>query len=248
MSHTAELADYIIVPPMPLEMVDATFTLDYMTQLGTGYGFAESYAQYSPAIARPPEGAELIEPWRFLVGLGQRLGYSFTLPNAVGDQKTVTAETSSEQVFELLAAPARVPLEEVKAHPGGNLFPDPPARVLPKDEGWKGRLDIGNAEMLTDLTAIGRDGARHHADDGKFPFRLLCRRERHVYNSSCNLAATNRGRPWNPAFMNPEDLAELGLADGDPVWIESALDSVPAIVASEPGLRRGMVSMAWSRR
>jgi len=245
MSHTAELADYIIVPPMPLEMPDATFILEFTTQLGVGYGYGNSYAQYSPAVATPPPGAELIEQWRFLVGVGERMGFAFSQPDAEGVEHGVTAETSSDQVLELLAAKGRIPFAQVKANPGGTVFPDPPVHVLPRDEGWEGRLDIGNAEMMADLAAIDREGARRHADDDAFPLRLLCRRERHVYNTACNFEATNRGRHYNPAFMHPEDLAELGLVEGDEIRIESALDSVPAIVAAETNLRRGMVSMAW---
>lgn len=245
MSHTAELADYVIVPPMPLEMVDATFTLDQTTALGTGYGYDQTYAQWSPAVATPPAGAELIEPWRFIVGVGERMGFAFSLTDRDGTEHTITTATESEQVLRLLAAHSRIGIDEIIARPGGARFPEAAVRVLPKQEGWTGRLDIGNPEMLADLAAVERQGMLHHPSDESFPLRLLCRRQRHTYNSTCNVTATNRGKGWNPAYLNPSDLAELGLVEGDEVLIESVLDAVPAVVAADPGLRPGMVSMSW---
>jgi anaerobic selenocysteine-containing dehydrogenase len=51
----------------------------------------------------------------------------------------------------------------------------------------------------------------------------------------------------NPAFVHPEDLAQLGLEAGDLVWIRSARSSIPAVVRPDDTLRRGLVSMthAW---
>ena len=49
-----------------------------------------------------------------------------------------------------------------------------------------------------------------------------------------------RGRHHNPAFMNPLDLAELGLHEGDIVRIASRYGEIPAIVEAEDGIRRGV--------
>ena len=53
-----------------------------------------------------------------------------------------------------------------------------------------------------------------------------------------------RGRTYNPAFMHPDDLAELDLSPGDTVEIRSAYDAVVGIVEADDDLRRGVVSMS----
>jgi anaerobic selenocysteine-containing dehydrogenase len=45
--------------------------------------------------------------------------------------------------------------------------------------------------------------------------------------------------------MNPGDIAYLGLAEGATVRIRSSRSSIPAILAADPDLRRGVVSMAF---
>src|SRR5262249_48889822 len=47
----------------------------------------------------------------------------------------------------------------------------------------------------------------------------------------------------NPCFVQPDDLTALGLHDGDVVDITSDHGRVTAVVASDPTLRRGVVSM-----
>jgi anaerobic selenocysteine-containing dehydrogenase len=66
-----------------------------------------------------------------------------------------------------------------------------------------------------------------------------------VYNSSGrDIAALHRGRPYNPAYLHPDDLAELGVVEGDVVRIESDRASILGVAAAAPELRRGVLSMA----
>jgi anaerobic selenocysteine-containing dehydrogenase len=50
--------------------------------------------------------------------------------------------------------------------------------------------------------------------------------------------------PYNPCSLNPDDLAELGLADGDLVRVTSDHGSVAAVVQADRTLRRGAVSLS----
>jgi anaerobic selenocysteine-containing dehydrogenase len=45
--------------------------------------------------------------------------------------------------------------------------------------------------------------------------------------------------------MNPDDIACLGLAEGATDRIQSSRSSIVAVLASDPDLRRGAVSMAF---
>jgi anaerobic selenocysteine-containing dehydrogenase len=48
----------------------------------------------------------------------------------------------------------------------------------------------------------------------------------------------------NPAYINPEDLAELNIEDGEVISISSERGEIPAVVQSSPDIKRGVVSMA----
>ncbi|QYB00094.1 hypothetical protein I1A62_03055 (plasmid) [Rhodococcus sp. USK10] len=114
--------------------------------------------------------------------------------------------------------------------------------VQPGDPDVLDRLDIGNGLMLTQLA--GHAGVVEVPRSDR-PYRLLCRRHLHVYNSSCNVTRTHRGVPYNPAYLHPDDMTELGLSDGTLVRISSDLSSITAVAMEDPALRTGMVSMAF---
>jgi len=46
--------------------------------------------------------------------------------------------------------------------------------------------------------------------------------------------------------MNPDDMAEYGIADGDIIEITSPRASLHAVVETAPDIRRGVISMAHS--
>ena len=116
--------------------------------------------------------------------------------------------------------------------------------MAPGDPASAERLDVGNAEMLGELAAVAREGARAAEVRGR-PFRLVSRRMPNVYNSSGrDIAALTRGRPYNPAFLHPDDLAALGLAEGDTVRIASDHASILGVAEAAPELRRGVLSMS----
>ena len=48
----------------------------------------------------------------------------------------------------------------------------------------------------------------------------------------------------NPAYMNPDDLAELGLSSGDLIEIASAHGSLPAVAEPADDVIPGVISMA----
>ena len=55
-----------------------------------------------------------------------------------------------------------------------------------------------------------------------------------------------KGGRHNPAFINPQDLASLGLVSGDAVELSSPYGVIPALVEEDGTLRRGVVSMSHS--
>jgi anaerobic selenocysteine-containing dehydrogenase len=246
MSETARLASYVIAPTMWLEAAGITLVQDYSTSMAPAYGYADSYAQYSAAVAAPPEGADVVEEWQFFYRLAKEMGLTLTLTGRmVGNTAPIELDMNeppdSDDILQMLARSGRVPLAEVKRHDGGALFPDPSVRVAPQDPEWTGRLEMGNTTLLAAL-----DEFAHPARPGppQLPFRLVPRRAQHVHNSSCNVPATNRGRPYNPAFLAPDDAAALGVSAEDLIEIHNRNGAIIAVAELDPGLRRGVVSMS----
>jgi anaerobic selenocysteine-containing dehydrogenase len=252
MSATAKLAHYVIAPKMPLEVAGTTQMQLDVTSLGfTGYGLEDSYAHYSPPVVDPPPGSDLIEEWEFFWGVAQRMGLQLSVTKLVFwpiEPLLLDMEVrpATDELLECLAQGSRIPLDEVKRHPHGALFPDPPQVVAPREPGWTGRLDVGNPDMMRDLqdiaAAVGSArGDTTTSDDGDL--RLIPRRVQHAYNSSHRDPATNHGKPYNPAFIHPNDVSRLGLVSGDIVEISSARASILAVVEVDATLREGLVSM-----
>jgi anaerobic selenocysteine-containing dehydrogenase len=246
MSETARLATYVVAPTVWLESAGITLVQDYSTSMAPAYGYGDSYAQYAPPAADPPAGADVIEEWKFFYELAKEMGIQPALAGRmVGTASRIELDLSppptSDDVLALLSRSGRVSLADVKQHDGGALFPEPAVHVAPQDPGWTGRLEFADSSMLTALAGFARpDPPGEHVP----PFRLVPRRAHHVHNSSCNVQATNRGRPYNPAFLAPDDAARLGLSAGDLIEIWNGNGAIIAVAEIDPGLRNGVVSMS----
>jgi anaerobic selenocysteine-containing dehydrogenase len=251
MSATAKLADYVIASKLPYEIAGTNLFNDFVSLFSNGLGQSRSYAQYTPPIVDPPDGADVVEDWNLLYRLAQGMnlqlelypGLGSLLPGGAPTYPDMARIPTFDEMLDLVHSGSRIPLEEVKRHPHGAFFPDPPVYVGEKDSGWQGRLDVGNAQMMSDLAASARDSARVPAPDTTFPFRLISRRLRHVHNSPG--VAIPEGRPrYNPAYVHPDELGRLDLEPGSLVRICSARSAVLAIVQSDSTVRPGVVSMA----
>jgi anaerobic selenocysteine-containing dehydrogenase len=96
--------------------------------------------------------------------------------------------------------------------------------------------------MLDELSTLLAEDSRSIERD--YPFRLVPRRMNNVLNSFGRRIPTLLRKPYNPAYLNPADMARLGLVDGDHVRIRSPHGEIEAIVEAESALRAGIVSMA----
>ncbi len=148
-------------------------------------------------------------------------------------------------LLELVRPATKVPIREVARHAGGRVFDEVDVRVAPPMPGGTARLDVAPPELLAILREVrAQERATTSAEDG-FTHRLVSRRVKHMCNSvGHDLSHSAREPAYNPAHLHPDDLVALGLASGDRVEIESEDGCVEAIVAAEPELRRGVVSMS----
>ena len=255
MSATSKFADYVIAPKLSLEVPGISVSSEAIEQTYVAHGYPEPYAQYTPAIVDPPPGADVIEEWEFFYGLSQRMGFNLTCypiraetgvlrENRSAFELDMTKRPSTDEVLDGLMNGSRIPLDEVRRHPHGKVFDDLEIRVGPADPDADGRLDVGNEDMLTELASI-RDAGLDDGQDIQFPFRLISRRLPNVYNSSGrDIAKLNGRRPYNPAFLHPDDLLSLGLSKGDVIEISSAHASILGVAEPAPEVRPGVISMA----
>ena len=149
-----------------------------------------------------------------------------------------------DDLLEIVSHGSRIPLSEVKRYPEGHIFDDVAFTVLPKEESCTSRLSIGNEAMIAELKSC--DQPAFDGDD-QFAFRLISRRMPNFLNSQGrDLEKLTRKWRYNPAFMNPEDIARHGLEKGDVIEIAARRASILGIVEPEAGLKSGVISMAHS--
>lgn len=256
MALTARLADYVIATKMTLETPGMTQRVEALKYYTIGIGYPVPYAQYSPRVVAPPAGSDLIEEWQFYNGLAKRMGLKLTVGVKYGFGKFDEApptiidmaacdNLTTEELYEKICGNGRFKLADLKDHPHGRIF-DVNETVQPKDAGCAERLDVGNAHMMSELADVLAFDFGAERAGIEFQFRLISRRSNNFINSvGRSLPGTKltRGKPYNPLFVHPQDLTELGLEPGDVVTIASRHDCIPGIVEADDTLRRKVVAM-----
>lgn len=255
MAHNScHLADYTIACKHSLESPAITLPNEMLSYFGTGFGYALPYAHYAPAATEPPPGSDLIEEWEFFYEVARRMrleldmavAYSWTTTSGEPARYRfdMNSKPTTDELFEVLCADGRVPLARVKERPEGRVFDDEVITVMPAEPGHAARLQVGDAAMVGELRAVAAEPIEHERLRD-YPFRLISRRTLGVMNSTGrNNERQMRRVHHNPAFMHPLDVAELGLHDGDTVRIASRYGEIAAIVESEDGIKRGVISMS----
>jgi anaerobic selenocysteine-containing dehydrogenase len=256
MSLTSRLADYVIAPMMQMETPAMTQGSELIKYYASGTGIPAAYAQYAPRLVDPPEGSDLMEEWKFFLGLAKRMDLQMFFVNFFGAGGgrfmesppvvvTMDGDTklTTEELFEQMCGNSRIPLADVAAHPHGKVF-DVDAVVADRDPDCTDRLDVGNAVMLAELADVIAEDFDTARGDTAFPLRLIPRRHGSFMNSSgTNLAKLNGGKPYNPAYMHPDAIEALGLASGDLVTVTSPHDFIPSVVEADDTLRRDVIAM-----
>ncbi len=239
-SRTSAVADYILPPLMQYERADLPLSIHGMAM------WPGAWAQYTPPIVAPPTGAEVINDWYVFWAIASRLGRVIEFDGS-GPLDMTTPPTDEEMIARRLGK-GRVRLDELRQYPHGHDFPIAQAAVLPGNPDATARFDVMAADVAVDLQRVWETGDRPGAlnrNGQRFSHLLSTRRMRDLFNSNGRYVETVRRRtPTNPAYLNPQDLAALGLVTGDLVDIVSAHGRTRAAVAVDPDLRTGVVSVA----
>ncbi len=258
MSNTARMADYVIPDRMSLETPACSQFSESMKYYGiwTG-GYEVPFAQYAPAVVEPPAASDTIESWEFFYELAKRLGKQITyFGNAAGTgqhwDKAPVAFTlplerrpTTEEMFEAMCAGSRVPLAEVKQHTHGKVFAELDLTVQPRAHDCTAMLQLADPTMLAELATVFERRGDTTSPSAEFPLLLIPRRANDMMNSigrnNPKLAAR---RSHNPAYLNPADLARMGMIAGDIISIRSAHGEIKGVAEAEPRLRAGTLSMS----
>ena len=215
-SETARFADYILPPALAFERPD--FTRPYEAY------FTIPFAQYTEALLPKPAG--VLEDWEILWELAAVMGLTLRVGGLTiepGDERP-----ASEALLDRLGTRGRVPLAAVREHPHGARFALDPLLVGEAGE-RADRFDVLPHDVAAELRA-----ARAVLPDGGL--RLVVRRVKRAMNT---LGAEGE----NPCSLHPDDLAALGLHEGDAVELQSPYGALRATVAADRTLRPGVVSL-----
>ena len=232
---TTALADYVLPPTLQYERADLPIWL-YESLVSP-----EPYTRYTPAIASPPEGAEVVDDHVYFSGLAKRLGLSLEL---LGEPLPVGTPLSTEEILARIASQAPIPFEEIKKAERGVFLPGEKQYVEPGAPDSPHRFSLLPKDVAEELRSVAATLDQPPLGTEPYRYRMAVRRLRDANNSAGLALPSIKARvPFNPGFMNPEDMAQEGISEGDEIEIASRHGAIRVRAESDPSLRRSVVSV-----
>ena len=227
---TVELADYVLAPKICLEREDVTLLTDIWHD--------QAYSHYTPSVVEA-EG-DKIEEWEFYWGVGRRMGLAMSLENGPID---TDQKPTKFDLLNTITAGSRVPLEQIRQSNGGTVFPGLDVIIEAADPATQGHLDLFPAGVDDELAAAYRD--MQVTASNEYSHLLVSRRMKNTYNSTGpELSLLKSKGTTNPAFIHPQDLAAMGINDGEVIEVYSAHGRIPAVAAASDDIKSGVISMS----
>jgi anaerobic selenocysteine-containing dehydrogenase len=240
-----------------METEGNTSLSEFLGNFGPGWGHGEAYGAACDPVLEPPPGSDLVEEWEVFYRLAQRMDLTLKVKPAAkldpaGKEKFATVldmknHPTSTEAWRVTLNGSPVPYDEVRKYPQGHIFDVPPQVIQPRPEGWTGRLELGSQPMLDELAEIVASPVNAYETDNEFPYRVISRRLNDMHNSNWH-DNPKLSRKWryNPVFLNPDDMARLGVAQGEVVEVESARSSIFCVVESAPDVRANCAAITHS--
>ena len=237
MTPTAELAHYVIPPRLELERADVPTVMDRR--------FASAYVSYTPAVLQAD--GDLLSEWEVFAGLAQRLGTPIPLP---GGDLPLDGSANDDMVLDYAFAKSRLPMSEIRAK-RSTIHEELAIKVVAADPDASARFAVAPPDVVEEIAVVlsEKTGAEviNGFDATKFPFRLISRRLKHVLNSlGREIPGLARVGTTNAAYMNPLDMRDLSLSDGELVRITSPSGEVVGVAEGSDTIKRGVISMSHS--
>ena len=223
---TGEYAHYLLPAADMLERPDLN-----ICGLGMQY---QPHVQYTDAVV--PAAGERKEEWWILSSLLQHMGMKAPLldqPNPFGR-------------LEHMMARHQLSVDSLKAAPSGTVVLDTQSigRFYTDFVQTDDRRGDCCPPLFADAIALAREQFQALKDQAP-DYRLINLRTNYMHNSWYqNVAKLKRGKhDHNPLHMHPQDMAALGLTDGDPLEVSNEYGEVTALARSDDSLRPGVVAM-----
>ncbi len=237
MTASAELAHYVLPPRLELERADVAQVMDRR--------FAAAYVSYTPKVLAPD--GDCMSEWEVFAGIAARIGSKMPLP---GGDLPLDGSADDELMLDLAFATGRMPMAEIREK-RGQILADREVAVVAASDDAGGRFAVAPPDVVAELAEVRAESTGAEVLDGftavDFPFRLVSRRLKHVLNSlGRELPGLARVGTTNAAYLHPDDLAELGVTDGDLVEITSPTGTVVGVAEASATVKRGVVSMSHS--
>jgi anaerobic selenocysteine-containing dehydrogenase len=232
--ETARLADYVIAPTQAFERPDHT--------RGHEPNMPIAFAQYTPKLIDPEPGSDVVDDWYFYWSLARRLGLSLSVS---GRGLDMDEAPGADELLAMVTGRSTVSLEEVKAHPGGKVWDVPSRTVQPAQPDARDRFEVAPPDVAAELAEALAAAGQPSVLGGEYTHLMVVRRTRELMNSlGKDVEGIRKRAKFNPACMNPADMAAMGLKDGDAVTVRSSDGAIAAVVQGDETLRRGVVSMS----
>ena len=237
MTPTAELAHYVIPPRLELERADVPTVMDRR--------FASAYVSYTPAVLQAD--GDLLSEWEVFAGLAQRLGTHIPLP---GGDLPLDGSANDDMVLDYAFAKSRLAMSEIRAK-RSTIHEELAIKVVAADPDASARFAVAPPDVVEEISVVLSEKTGAEVIDGfdatKFPFRLISRRLKHVLNSlGREIPGLARVGTTNAAYMNPLDMRDLSLSDGELVRITSPSGEVVGVAEGSDTIKRGVISMSHS--
>ncbi|MCB2074631.1 MAG: molybdopterin-dependent oxidoreductase [Novosphingobium sp.] len=238
MNETCKVSDYVIATTTPFERAEITIPGDAM--------FPEPFVQYAPPVVPKPDG--VMDEWEFFWGVAARMNVPLTFKYwnyglrfediANGLPMSMQEKPDPEELCRFLCSDSLVPFDEVKANPGG-VCPRNAAREVQPAPDSSGRLELCPPDVAAELAEVASEVPQRG-----FSHQLISRRILHAINGAyVDSSEARRRYPVNFAYMNPDDMREAGLSDGEKIEISSEFGTIRTLAKAENRLRTGVVSM-----
>lgn len=207
MTETAKLADIFLPAAAFLER---KFTSDYATK------GIPLIALSQKALEPPPD---CMEDWQLWAELGRKMGYNDYFP-----------WRNADELFSYLLEPSGVSLEQLERSPGGILYRQLDRQRKYEEEGLgtpSGKVELFSP-ILADYGYAPLPTFTPPPEDPSYPFTLITGTRTIAFSHSQyrNLARLRRLMPEPLVEVNPKPAKKLGIADGEPVVLESPRGSI----------------------
>jgi len=191
MSKTAKLADYVIAPTMPLELVGNTAANELMGNFGAGWGFENTYAQVADPVFDLAEGSDLVEEYAFFKAMAKAANkplevksFALFLDPPRADEEKITVQPEDEidalTAWDITLKSSPVSHRDVRAdkdaYASKVMRPEPIIVQAPAGD-WPQRLQIGARAMMDEIADALNAMQNHDAwQQEDYPMRVISRR------------------------------------------------------------------------